>query len=143
MSPEKKRRIAKALSLVVSAAGVTVMLGWVFDVGILTSISPAWTSMKLDTAFSFFVGGVSLYFMARAREGEFDKAQVVLSITSLMIGLLMGTLFFSTLLGIHTGAEDLFGRETGNMVRTLTPDGRPSRPCCVFCCSSQPALLRR
>jgi hypothetical protein len=127
MTPEKKGKITKGLPLVVIIAGVTVIIGWVFDISILKSISPAWVSMKFDTAIAFVLSGITLYFIARALEGEFDKAQVVLSITSLIIILLMGTLFFSAIFKIRTGAEDLFVKEAAGAVKTVTP-GRPSLP---------------
>jgi hypothetical protein len=125
MGPEKKRRIAKVLSLVVIIAGVLVIFGWIFDIGVIKSISPAWVSMKFNTAIGFVLSGITLYFIVRATEGEFDNAQVVLSITSLIIFLLMGTLFFSALLGIRTGAEDLFIKEKMVAEKTTIP-GRPS-----------------
>jgi len=127
MTPEKKRKIAKVLSLVVIIAGVMVMMGWIFDIGLLKSISPGWVSMKFDTAIAFVLSGISLYFIVRAIEGEFDKAQVVLSVTSLIIILLMGILFFSAILKIHTGTEELFIKETPGTVKTVAP-GRPSIP---------------
>ncbi|MFA5252387.1 MAG: hypothetical protein WC454_07370 [Phycisphaerae bacterium] len=126
MTSEKKKT-AKILAAVVGIAGVVVMLGWIFDIGVLKSVSPSWVSMKFDTAIAFVLSGITLYFIARAIEGEFDKAQVVLSITSLVIMLLMGILFFSAILGIHTGAEDLFVKETGGTVKSAAP-GRPSIP---------------
>jgi hypothetical protein len=107
MTPEKRKKTAKVLSLVVILAGFMVIIGWIFDIRILKSISPAWVSMKFDTAIAFVLSGITLYFIVRAIEGEFDKAQVALSITSLIIILLMGTLFFSAVLKIRTGAEDL------------------------------------
>jgi hypothetical protein len=125
-----RKKIAKVLSLVVTIAGITVMIGWIFDIGVLKSISPAWVSMKFDTAIAFVASGITLYFIVRAQEGEFDKAQVAISITSLIIILLMGILFFSALLGIHTGAEDLFIKETTLSARTVIP-GRPSLPTVV------------
>ena len=127
MTTEKKRKIAKVLSLVVIIAGVVVMIGWIFNIGILKSISPNWISMKFDTAIAFFLSGISLYFIVRAIEGEFDKAQVVLSVTSLIIMLLMGILFFSAILKVHTGIEELFIKETAIAAKTVTP-GRPSVP---------------
>jgi len=115
------------LSLVVVIAGIMVMIGWKFDINILKSISPAWISMKFDTAVAFVAGGITLYFIIRAKEGAFDQAQVALSITSLIIILLMGILFFSTLLGIHTGVEDIFIKEPAGGIKTVIP-GRPSLP---------------
>ena len=127
MAPEKKRKIARILSLVVIIAGFMVIIGWVFDIGFLKSITPAWVTMKFTTAFAFVLSGITLYFIVRALEGEFDKAQVMLSITSLAIILLMGLLFFSAVLKIRTGAEDIFIKETSGAVKSVAP-GRPSIP---------------
>ena len=118
------------MSLVVGLAGVLVMIGWICDINILKSISPAWISMKFDTAITFVLSGITLYFIVRAQDGAFDQAQVALSITSLIIILLMGILFFSTLLEIHTGAENLFIKETRVAAKTVIP-GRPSVPTMV------------
>jgi hypothetical protein len=127
MTTETKKKTAKALSLVVTIAGILVIIGWIFDIGILKSISSAWISMKFDTAVAFVLSGVALYFIARAVEGEFDKAQVVLSITSLIIILLMGTLFFSAIFGVNTGAEELFIKDNATNNKTIVP-GQPSLP---------------
>jgi hypothetical protein len=124
MTPRKTARI---LSLVVIIAGVTVIIGWIFDIGILKSISPAWVSMKFDTSIAFVLSGITLYFIARAVEGEFDKAQVVLSIISLVIILLIGTLLFSAVFGVNTGAEELFIKDIAANNKTIVP-GRPSLP---------------
>ena len=127
MTAEKKRKTAKVLSLIVVVAGMLVITGWIFDISVLKSISPAWVTMKLTTAISFLLSGITLYFIVRAVEGDFDRAQVALSITSLMIILIMGTLFFSALLNIHTGIDDLFIIETPGAVKTVAP-GQPSMP---------------
>jgi hypothetical protein len=127
MTSEKKRTIAKVLSLVVIIAGIGVMIGWLFDIGFLKSITPSWVSMKFFTAIAFVLSGITLYFIARTLEGELDKAQVVISITSLTIILLMGVLFFSALLKVPTGAEELFIKEAPGTAKTVAP-GRPSIP---------------
>lgn len=127
MVTEKKRKIAKILSAIVVIAGIAVIIGWIFDIGFIKSITPSWISMKLSTAFTFVLSGITLFFLVRVAEGEFDKAQVVLSITSLVIILLMGTLFFSAILNIPTGAEGLFIKETKVSAKTVVP-GRPSIP---------------
>ncbi len=127
MTPEKRRKIVKLLSLVVIITGLLVIIGWIFDIPVLKSISPAWASMKFITAITFILSGITLYFIVRAFEGEFDKAQVALCITSFTIILIMGILFSSTLFGMRTGLEDLFIKEPPGTVRTVTP-GRPSIP---------------
>ncbi|MCB4791523.1 MAG: hypothetical protein LHV68_06505 [Elusimicrobia bacterium] len=134
MQPESKRKTAKLISIITAGAGIAVMLGWVFDISALKSISPAWISMKFSTAFTFFLSGVILYFIAKAEEGELDNSYIVISIASLLVILIMGTMFFSTLLGVHTGEEDLFIKDTGNLVKSVVP-GRPSVPtmaCFIF-----------
>jgi hypothetical protein len=116
----------KVLSLLVIAAGLAVMAAWLFDIVLIKSIAPAFVSMKFSTAFAFVVSGITLYFLARAREGEFEKAQVALSITSFVLAILMGLLFFSSVFGIETGIESLFVRDTGD-ARSVVP-GMPSIP---------------
>jgi hypothetical protein len=116
----------KVLSLIVTAAGLAVMAAWIFDIVPIKSIGPAFVSMKFSTAFSFVISGISLYFLVRAREGEFEKAQVALSITSFILAILMGLLFFSAIFGIKTGIENLFVRDTGDL-KSAAP-GMPSVP---------------
>ena len=125
---EKKipHRFVKILSLFVAAAGLAVMAGWMFDINVLKSLSPDWVSMKFSTAVAFAASGASLFFIVRVVEGEFDMAQVVLSLTSLTITLLMGLLLFSAILSIPTGIENLFVKEIGE-VKSVAP-GRPSVP---------------
>jgi len=53
MTTEKKRKTGKILSLIVMVAGVLVLIGWIFDISVLKSISPAWVTMKLTTAIAF------------------------------------------------------------------------------------------
>jgi len=127
MTQKKKNKTAKGLSLAVIIGGCMVIFGWISDIGVLKSLSPSWVSMKLATAISFVLSGITLYSIVRAREGEIEKAQVALSLTSLILVLLMGTLFFSALLKIHTGVENLFVHEWADAVKTAAP-GRPSIP---------------
>lgn len=119
MYSDKKRKIAKVLSLVVMAAGICIILGWIFDIRIFKSIRPTWTAMEFDTAIAFVLSGITLYFIVRAIEGKFDTAQIVLSITSLVIILLMGILFSSAVLQVHTGLEDLFVKEPPGTAKSI------------------------
>jgi succinate dehydrogenase hydrophobic anchor subunit len=124
---ENKKTAAKMIAMAVCLAGISVMLGWLFNVPLLKSISPDWVSMKISTAICFLLSGVSLYYMAKAREGDVETAQIVLFITTLIVMLLMGTLFFSGLLGVRTGIEDLFVKDAAGAIKTVVP-GRPSLP---------------
>jgi hypothetical protein len=121
------KNLVQLLSLMVAFSGVLVIFGWIFDVTILKSISPAWVSMKFDAAIAFCLSGIMLYSLARVKRGEFDMAQIVISTASFVVILLMGTLLISSLLGIHTGVEDLFIKEIHPAAKTVVA-GRPSVP---------------
>jgi len=125
----KNRIVTKALSLIICAAGIAVVAGWLYDVPALRSISPAWISMKFSTAIAFVASGISLYFIARSQEGGFEAAQIMLSMTSLFIAILMGLMLFSGIFGVRTGIEDLFVNDPGGTA-SVEP-GRPSMPTMV------------
>lgn len=121
-----KTAVAKTFSFLIAASGLAVMAGWLFDVGVLKSLGSALISMKFATAFSFVVSGASIYFLARAREGELDASQVALFIASFVLILLMGLILSCTVLNIRTGIEDLFVKDPGG-AQSVVP-GRPSAP---------------
>lgn len=120
-----KTKIANILSFIVIIGGLIVMIGWFLDVEVLKSILPVWVTMKFSTALSFFLSGITLYFVNNSLGKSADLAQIALSITILMILLLMATLLVSTFLNVRMGVEDLFVREAKEAVKTTTP-GRPS-----------------
>ena len=113
------------MGIIISLAGLVVMIGWIFDIGILKSILPVWVTMKFSTALCFFLSGINIYFIASSQGKGLGVAQVVLSITTLCILFLMAVLLISVVIGLRTGVEDLFVREAEGAVRTVTP-GRPS-----------------
>ena len=124
MVPEKQRKIAKLLSLAVIVGGMLAVAGWMFDIPILTSLSPQWRSMRLITAFGFVLSGITVYFIILAVEGKFNEAQVILSMTSFTLVLLMGVSSFANVLGL-SGVEDLFIKGADAQERTAIL-GRPS-----------------
>jgi PAS domain S-box-containing protein len=67
---------ASAVSgVIVLAAGCAVMVGWLFDVTILTSLHPRLVSMKPNTALCFVLIGISLW-LARRNGGRLpDRSQ--------------------------------------------------------------------
>ena len=121
----KKSIIVKIIAGFAFLVGIAVMLGWYFNVGILKSILPIWPTMKFTTAICFSLSGVILFFMVRILEGEIDFSRLIVSVAVFAILLIMLILFFSSLLGIHTGLEDLFFKESTVAVITTMP-GIPS-----------------
>jgi len=121
----KSFKIARILSTIVSLIGLMVMVGWVLNIPVLTSILPQWVTMKFTTALSFLLSGITLYYVTKAVNKEREVAQIVLPITTLLVLLLMATLLISVFVGVRTGIEDLFVKETADAIKTTTP-GRPS-----------------
>src|ERR1051325_54056 len=67
MFDSKKFKIASAVTLFASVAliilGVSVLIGWAFDIGVLKSIAPDMPTMKPNTAVCFVLTGVSLWLL--------------------------------------------------------------------------------
>jgi hypothetical protein len=118
---------AKALAGLVGLAGLVVAAGWVYDITLLKSISPAWVTMKFTTAVSFQMSGIILYCIATAAEGDASSGQVAIPAAVLVILLLMATQTGAACLGVRIGVEELFVPEKPGAVMTAVP-GRPSLP---------------
>lgn len=126
----KNYRVSKGLAIFVVIAGAIVMLGWIFDIGILKSILPGWISMKFSTALSFVLSGIILYLIAMSLESGSGVAQAFLPVAVLIILLMMVSQLAATFLGLRLGIEELFIKEAKGTVRSVVP-GRPSVPTMV------------
>lgn len=51
-------------ALLATLIGVTVLIGWAFDIAVLKSISPDWVTMKANTAVCFILTGIALWLTA-------------------------------------------------------------------------------
>jgi hypothetical protein len=121
----KKITTVKLLAFIVTISGVMVMTGWVLEIEVLKSILPMWVTMKFTTALSFFLSGLILYFVMSAKKQKSDLAQLILTISVLIILLTMVSLLLSTVFKVRTGIEDFFVEELEGAINTATP-GRPS-----------------
>ena len=84
------------------------MLGWAFDIDSLKSIDSNWAPMGFNTALSFLLSGLIVFFIVETQIEQSVIAQVVLPIAALIIVMLMGTLLMANTLGIYTGIEQIF-----------------------------------
>jgi hypothetical protein len=116
---------AKMIAVTVSMAGLVGMLGWYFGIQALKSVHPAMVTMKFSTALSFFLSGITLFFIPQSLSGRASVAQAVLPATTLVVMLVMATLLASSIFGLETGIEGLFIEEEASAVKTTVP-GRPS-----------------
>jgi hypothetical protein len=121
----KKITTVKLLAFIVTISGVLIMAGWFFEIEGLKSILPIWVTMKFTSALSFFLSGLILYFVMSTKKQKSDLAQLILTISVLIILLTMVSLFLSTVFKVRTGIEDFFVEELEGAINTATP-GRPS-----------------
>ena len=122
-----KLLIVKIISFLVVAVGVMVVVGWIFDIGILKSISPNMVTMKFTTALCFIANGIVLYSATQKGKESSFVVQAILPAVILLILLLMVTLFISSVFGFNTGLDSFFIQEKAGAVNTVIP-GRPSIP---------------
>jgi uncharacterized protein with PQ loop repeat len=121
----KKNNIPEAIGVIVSLGGIVVMAGWLLGIEALKSILPVWVTMKFPTAFSFLLCGIELYFIARFQKKDRELPVIVIPIISMAIFLLMASMIASTIIGVSVGVEEMFVKESINIVKSVTP-GRPS-----------------
>lgn len=119
------RRFINWLAVFTSLMGVVVIIGWVFDVEVLTSLIPGFVTMKFMTAFSFVLSGLILGLVNRLQADDEGWVQVLLPSVCLLLLLIATTILVSVFLGFKTGLESLFVVERGHAVLATVP-GRPS-----------------
>jgi hypothetical protein len=127
MTENLKNKLLIILPFIVILSGLMVIIGWLFDITVFKSILNFWVAMKFSTAIAFVLSGITLYFLSPALKSGFGLPHIVISIAVYILVLMMGIMFFSALLGAHTGIEDLFVKEGSGSVKTVFP-GRPSLP---------------
>src|SRR3990170_4024530 len=118
-------RTVRIIAVAVAVSGLAEIFAWVFDIQALKSVLPSMVTMKFSTAVSFFLSGITLFFIAESAHGRASIAQAVIPVTTLLVMLVMATLLASSLFGLKTGIEDLFVEEEAAAVKTTVP-GRPS-----------------
>jgi len=120
-----KDKIVRILAIIVMLVAISVIIGWFFNIPILTSILPQWVTMKFTTALSFLMSAIILYIVSKYKKEESDIAQIILLVSAMIVFLIMGILLLSIFTDIRTGIEDLFIQESEDAVKTTVP-GRPS-----------------
>jgi len=122
MNKLKISRIIAGLSVTV---GLMVMVGWYFDIVILTSILPQMIRMKVATALCFVFSGIIIYFLSFEKEEKKEINQIVLTVFPMLLVLIMGTLFLGSVFGFQTGMENISFFDIHEL-KTPIFQGRPS-----------------
>ena len=118
-------KIVRLFAFIIGVVAILVMLGWVFDVGLLKSLNPSWVTMKLHTSVAFLLTALILYYIGEDLAGRSQVAVIVLPLASFVMALIMWSLLFSVLFDSRSGLEQWLVIE--DIVKTAMP-GRPSVP---------------
>lgn len=108
------RRVSLGLSVGVALVSVTVLFGWAFDIGILTSVFPGFATMKINAA-------ISLFCLALALFAPWKPARLLCIVPILMGSLTLMQYLFQADFGI----DQMIIQEAGNAPGTSNP-GRMS-----------------
>jgi two-component system, sporulation sensor kinase E len=98
-NPQKNRTII-IISLITIVTGITVMMGWIFNIPALQSIAPGFIAMKFNPALCFVLFGGALLFTPYKTQKYGALAFFILSLTG-------------TLIGLVTLSQDLFNYNAG------------------------------
>lgn len=103
--PRNYRMTIRISLIVVTALGIIDLIGWVFDVTILKSISVHWMPMKLVTAICFILSATSLYLIYTNFQSVIRKVSTyVIAIFLCLVSLL--TIYVYTY-ALKTGHEHI------------------------------------
>ncbi len=110
---------SRAASVFAILVGFLVLAGWILDIPPLKSVFPGLVTMKVNTALSFALAGLSLQFIGKAPKAQSLRrlAQGCALIVSL-IGLVTLGEYFA---GRDLGIDQLLIEEPAGAVRTVHP----------------------
>ncbi len=120
-----KLTIARIIAVVSAAVGIMVIIGWLLDITILTSILPEWIRMKFATASCFIFSGAIVFLMTLKEDTAKLTRQVSLTFFSGFLILVMGLLFLGSIFGFQTGMENIRFIDI-HEIQTPIFQGRPS-----------------
>lgn len=119
------KKISQIIAIISCLVGVVVMIGWYLDITILTSILPQWIRMKVATAVCFIFSGIIVFLLSKDTNPKNEIVSLLLIIFSSLLVLIMGTIFFGSILGFRTGMENISFVDK-HEVSTPIFQGRPS-----------------
>ena len=123
------KSISTVASMIVLAVGVTVLIGWIFNVTLLKSILPGLVTMKANTAAAFALIGISLWLLqlsslpARLPQGEREGKwkRRIANVFALFVVLVGMFTLIEYLSGWNLGIDQLLFKEAPGAVQTTFP----------------------
>ncbi|MFZ6025549.1 MAG: PAS domain-containing sensor histidine kinase [Bacteroidota bacterium] len=105
MNQETNKKHIRFTSLFVIVLGTIVITGWVLKIRFLTTILPAYVSMKFNTALLFVLIGIILHSIVTEK---WIWVRTIFSLLLLVTGI---TTFLQSILGFNAGIDELFVKD--------------------------------
>ncbi|MBI4668933.1 MAG: response regulator [Elusimicrobia bacterium] len=119
MTNNRQGLFSKIAGLTAAAAGLAVLVGWIFDIAVIKSLSPNLVAMKANTALCFALAGFSLLLLDRQPPANpARRLAVICAAIVLLTGFLTLCEYLS---GWNIGLDQLLFREAAGAVGTSHP----------------------
>ncbi len=115
----------RACSITVVVLSTTILFEWLTGMPLQQALFPYSITTKFTTAVSFVVAGLMVYLLQEKKPA--GMRNILLPLLALALFILIFPIFASFLLGLETGFEQLFVKESAGTTRTLFP-GKPAVP---------------
>src|SRR5262245_13606015 len=100
----------RIISAVLVALGAIVLVGWILTIPFLESLIPGVDSMEPNTALSFLLAGLSLFFIQAMPSNAYAKAAQVCALLIVLVALSTLT---EIVLSVNFGLDGLLPRILG------------------------------
>lgn len=127
------RWFVKAVSFVASAVGLTVIIGWFFDIPTFKSLFPGMPNIRFNTALSFLLLGISLWLL-RAEERDLTKNRIGKIIAGIVLAISLLTLS-EYLFRWDLAIDQLFVRDLDSPLNLFPGRMSPMAALSSACCS--------
>jgi diguanylate cyclase (GGDEF)-like protein/PAS domain S-box-containing protein len=130
------QRFAHIVSIITVAMGVSVIIGWQFDIGLLKSFLPGLATMKVNTALCFILLGAALYLSV------IGSQRTLTARTFALTALLIGTLTLAQyILKLNFGIDELLFYDAASHISSLNPPGRMAPATALYMLAIGVAIL--
>lgn len=109
----------KAASISVTFVGFVVLIGWIFNIPTLKSISPGLVTMKANTAVAFILAGISLWILCKQKIG--GRVRFIAKSCATVVALIGLLTLTEYIFGWELGIDQLLFRESAEVVGTSHP----------------------
>lgn len=82
------KKISKTCSILVGVIAILVLIGWVFNIGVLKSFVPGFFAMKVNSAIMFLLTSITLIMLQNVENKSYLYVSKCLSLIICLVGLL-------------------------------------------------------